>query len=353
MSLVDLKTQPSRSDIQTSVDPVVLCAADDRYAMPLAVTLSSAATSLKVGHRLIVYLVDGGITEQSKALLIDSLRLHPVDLNWINADEVDLSDLSVSHHISHTAYLRLLADRWLPKEVARVIYLDSDLLILHSLTELWEEELGDHYCLAVPDIACPFMDAEQFRGKAKHSLPYLATWNPVPNYRELGLDGSAFYFNSGVMVMNIAKWREQKLGDKLLAALRENSEHVWCWDQYALNLVCAGHWRPLPMRWNVGGHVFEYPSDKSVPVSTEEYVEMTRDPAIVHFTTEFKPWDYFCSNPLRDRFYSQLDQTKWSGWRPQRPHFRLKDSWNRLAVWFCRNWVINYRKFKLIGNTRT
>ncbi len=348
MNNVALASNQQATSPQTGVDPVVLCASDDRYAMPLAVTLVSAVQNLKAGHELHVYVVDGGIREENKERLLSTLSQHPISLNWIDPSSIDLSDLKISHHISHTAYLRLLADRWLPKEIDKVIYLDSDLLVLNSLTELWEQPLGDAYCMAVPDIACPFLDAARNRSSAARSLPYLASWNPVPNYLALGLKGSDHYFNSGVMILNLAQWRKQNLGERLLQVLRENEKHVWCWDQYALNAVCAGHWIPLPMRWNVGGHVYEYPSSDRAPVSPADFLEMQENPAIIHFTTEFKPWDSFCTHPLKARFFDWLDRTEWSGWRPEPRTFRLGTAWEQFAVWICRKSTVSYRKLVLL-----
>jgi lipopolysaccharide biosynthesis glycosyltransferase len=327
------------------VDPVLLCAADERYAMPLTVTLLSALHNLKVGSHLEVYLVDGGITPETRQRMESSLVGQPLRLHWIEANGVDLSDLSVSHHISHTAYLRLLADRWVPETLDKVIYLDSDLVIRHSLTELWEADLQDNYCLAVPDIACPFVDARQVSSEQNGALPYLASWRPIPNYDALGVSEHSLYFNSGVMVLNLRRWREERLSERLLQVLRENAEHVWCWDQYALNTVCAGAWGKLPMRWNVGGHLYEYPSVERSPVPPTEYREMTEDPAIIHFTTEFKPWDFYCTHPQRAVFFEFLDKTRWQGWRPVRPPFRIQNQWTRFAVWACRNWIIQYRKW--------
>lgn len=339
-----LSAPESGSQALRGIDPVVLCAADERYARPLAVTLLTAGETLKSGHELTVYLVNNGLSEQSLMMLKETLAEVPVRLELVPQQEMEIADLTISHHISHTAYLRLFADRWLPESFDQVLYLDSDLLIAESLTEVWQQPLGENYCLAVPDIACPYVDSRlaprSFRGQA----PYTAVYQPIPNYRELGLNGSDYYFNSGVMLLNLRRWRAEQMGERLLACLRANRQHVWCWDQYALNAVLAGNWGRLPLRWNAGSHLFEFPRRGFGPVDPLEFREMCERPAIIHFTTEFKPWDFGNGHPWRDRFFEALDRTAWKGWRPSDPGFNLHRWWTRQAVFWTRQATIAWRK---------
>lgn len=333
----------------SQTDPVVLCASDDNYAKPLAVMLHSAASNLRTGNHLNVILMDGGISESSWAGLKETLLELPITIHVLRPNRDEVSDLGTSHHITHTAYFRLLAARLLPDTIDKVIYLDSDVLVKDDLMELWDLDLNGDYCLAAIDIACPFVDAyaaqEKFK-TLKSAIPHLAAISPIPNWSELSLDGSAHYFNSGVMVLNLARWRDEAIDQKLLACLRDNEKHVWCWDQYALNVVFAGQWGELPSRWNQGVHVFEYPDESCSPIAYGEFVEMRDNPALIHFTTEFKPWDFRPYHPLRGKFYDALDETAWRGWRPKQPPFSLQSWWDRQCIRFIRNWVINYRKIR-------
>jgi len=264
------------------------------------------------------------------------------------------------HRFQRPTYFRLLAARLLPETIDKVIYLDSDVLVKDDLTELWNLELGEHYALAAVDIACPFVDAYQTKKhRAKNSesnrylkagIPYLAAVSPIPNWRELSLDGTQPYFNSGVMVLNIARWRAESIDQTLLACLRDNQQHVWCWDQYALNVVFAKQWGKLPARWNQGAHVFDFPNESCSPIDQADFVEMRDNPALIHFTTEFKPWNFGSSHPLRDEFFKQLDQTAWAGWRPEKPDFDFGRSRDLLFAAIIRKIAINYHKVRGLFN---
>ena len=46
---------------------VVVCASDDNYAMPLAVTLCSAVKNFKSHRKLDIFIIDGGISDKNKS----------------------------------------------------------------------------------------------------------------------------------------------------------------------------------------------------------------------------------------------------------------------------------------------
>ena len=330
-------------------DPILLCAADENYVKPLTVMLHSAASALQPGRHLHVVLFDGGIEESSFNGIRESLIDYPITIDILRPDLSRVKDLMTSHHITHTAYLRLMAARLLPGSIDKVIYLDSDVLVLDDLTEMWDMDVADNYCLAATDIACPYIDAREIKdAKLQPAKPYLAAISPVANWKQLGIDGSANYFNSGVMVLNLKKWRAENIEQKLFDCLRKNSKFIWCWDQYALNVVFAGKWGKLPLRWNQGAHVFKYPSIQHSPVDSESFESMRDRPAIIHYTSEWKPWDYESFHPLRETYFEELDRTAWKEWRPKDPGFNLRKWWDRKAVDVIRAWIIGWRKIKLL-----
>ena len=214
---------------------------------------------------------------------------------------------------------------------------------------MWDMDLGENYCLAAVDISCPFIDAREVKDPELQACkPWINAISPVANWKALGIDGSANYFNSGVMVLNLKKWRQDNIETKLFDCLRQNPKYVWCWDQYALNVVFAGKWGKLPLRWNQGAHVFEYPDVAHSPVDRAQFEAMRDRPAIIHYTTEWKPWDFQHFHPLRKTYYTELDQTAWQGWRPQDPGFNFRRWWDRKAVDMIRAWIVRWRKVKLL-----
>jgi lipopolysaccharide biosynthesis glycosyltransferase len=302
-------------------DPRIVVAGDDNYVMGMAVTLRSAIERLDPARRAFAYVLDGGISEASKEKLRRSLPEDRASLEFVSIDRSRLTKLPISHHANHCMYLRILSGEVLPPSIERVIYLDSDLLIVDDLGELWDEPLGDDWALAVPETSAPVMDATLTLPRWRRAAPYMASLFPVPNYRDFGIDPAAPYFNSGVLVLNLNAFRENGLAERMLRILDEHGRYAWCWDQYALNVALTGHWRPLPLRWNQGSIVYDTPDWTYSPFEAGPFDSLRHDPAIVHFTTGVKPWHATCRHPFRDRFFETLDRTAWAGWRPT-PSFK-------------------------------
>ncbi len=298
-------------------DVVVACAADDAFAMPMATTIASAVENLGPGRKLTVWLLDGGISAEHRRQIETRWESQGLTSHWIHPQAERLAGLPVSDHINLLTYFRLLLPAVLPEGVAKVIYLDSDLLVLRDLGELWDRPLEDRLCLAAPDVACPSIDASQNVPNYRRCAEYMAAVRPVPNFARLGIPRTAKYFNGGVMVIDLRRWREADLASRFLRCLHDNRYHVKYWDQYALNVVLAGCWGELDMRWNQGAHIYRYPSWQESPFQQAQYEQIRSDPYIVHFSSTVKPWHAGSTHPYRERFLQYVDQTAWSGWRPQ------------------------------------
>jgi lipopolysaccharide biosynthesis glycosyltransferase len=306
---------------------VVVSATDDNYAMPLAVTVRSALDHLGPARRLQLLILDGGLTDESKARLLRSWNDPRLSVAWIQPDMNLVRDLMVSYQVTVVTYLRLLMAALVPAEVRRAIYLDADMLVRRDLGELWAQEQGGSAVLAVPDVAAPCLDAQVSLTNFANCREHLCAWTPVANYRELGLPRDGGYFNGGLLVADLDQWRRDDLGPKMLACLREHREHVLWWDQYALNVVMARRWHALDLRWNQGAHLFVYPNWRASPLDRATFRELRRSPWIVHFCSPSKPWHYLCRHPFRREFFRALDETDWKGWRPSRPENFLGELW--------------------------
>jgi lipopolysaccharide biosynthesis glycosyltransferase len=185
------------------------------------------------------------------------------------------------------AYFRLLLGAVLPA-AGRAIYLDADTVVNADLGELWRRDLGGAIAGAVVDYLVRCRDA-------------------VGNWRELGLDGDAAYYNTGVLLVNLDAWRSEDVGAHAFAACRENAEHLLArgefaqHDQYGLNVVLQGRWHTLGSLWNWGSELAESPA------------------RIVHYVGNGKPHDPRCRPRFRELFLEHLDATAWAGWLAYEP----------------------------------
>ncbi|ARV57710.1 glycosyl transferase [Nostocales cyanobacterium HT-58-2] len=289
--------------LNSDIQPIVLvCAADNNYAMPLAVTVRSVVANLKKNNKVALYVLDGGITEANKRRISKSLNEEQVSISWVQPDDTVLENLVLTRHLTLTCYYRLLITELLPREYHKAIYLDTDMVVTGDLAELWAIDMGDNYALAVQD------DVELYIGMSEG----------LRNYREMGISPDYKYFNSGLLVINLDKWRVEDIGSKVIQCIRQNKEYVRN-DQDGLNAVLAGKWGELHPKWNQMPKVHQYSSWKDSHFAEDIYNELLHNPCIIHFTNSPKPWyaglRAECTHPQKHLFFQYLDMTDWSGWR--------------------------------------
>jgi lipopolysaccharide biosynthesis glycosyltransferase len=339
-----LKTSSTNPCNHSASDTVVIVTAcDENYVLGAAATVRSAIDSLGPHQAARVFVLDGGITNESKARLLKSWKAENVTVDWLRPDLETIRDMPVAGHVSLSTYLRILLAELLPPDVTRAIYLDADTIVMRSLGELWSVPLQGAFCAAAQDAFVPVLDPPRVFSRPLHSMT-LPGWSPypIPNFRDLGLRGDAPYFNAGVMLVNVARWREEAVASRAFECLRVNAAHVRFWDQYPLNTLFSGQWKILDPRWNQNSSIFRVPGWEFTHYSEAEFGQVTSDPWIVHFDSLPKPWAVDSKHPFRGSYFKHLDRTDWHGWRPRRC---LRDQ-AALVLGMPRELYRGYRKWR-------
>jgi UDP-D-galactose:(glucosyl)LPS alpha-1,3-D-galactosyltransferase len=181
-------------------------------------------------------------------------------------------------HISRAAYLRLELPRAVP-EARIVLYLDVDLLVLGRLRELLLHPLGDVPLAAVRDA----------------EYPVVGVSDALPGWQSFGIPPDQEYFNSGVMLLDLAECGRQGIFEAAYRFLAEHPANIRYWDQDALNWAARDKWARLPYRWNthavsprIEAGDFVYRGSPGIPV--DELLAHERRAAVLHFAGPFKPW---------------------------------------------------------------
>ena len=290
----------------------VICSASNQtYVLGAAAALVSAVLHAPRGLHCRVYLLDGGIREDSWRKLERTMAALPrsCELIRLRPDMQRFTGLPQDWGNSVMAYARLALPQLISED--HVFYVDADLLVQADWTALWELDLGDAVIAAAPDIITKTLGEERL------------------DLEKFQLDGAAPYLQSGVMVMDMKKWRAFDVSQKTVTYLRENPNHCCYWDQSALNVVLYRRWKVLPYEWNTPA----WWADQGIECCSI-------DAPVLHFVGPHKPWIYGHHNhPSGKRFFHFLDQTAWKGWRPNGFRFACK--------------MAKYRVVKLLNDLRT
>jgi hypothetical protein len=236
-----------------------------------------------------------------EGLWIDVVRSVPagrVEWNRLDVDTRDLTDRGFSTrsygHISPVTYYRLLLPELLPRTLEKVLYLDSDVIVCEDIAPLWDTDIAEVDLAAAPELDL-----------AGRPVP-IARWLPG---HDLGMKADLLFFNVGVLLINLRRWREARVAQRSFVCLRSLDRDIRWYDQDVINLVVNGRYRTLAPRWNA--RPLTHTSQIAHPVS------------ILHFFTATKPWHWNYRWSCRERFFESLDRTPWAGWRPKRPRFGL------------------------------
>jgi len=237
--------------------PIVL-GCDEGFAMPMATTMRSIAEANRVHWPLDFHLLSDGLREETRAGISGSLPEGAATIRWLTVDLEAFENYRLHPSFTKMIFARLHIPKLFGAEVARVLYLDADLLVLEDIEPLWRTDMQGFAVAAVLD---------RWDHRLKQGDPELAAVPRVQNY-----------FNTGVLLMDLARWRAERVSERAIAYLDEHPGASFP-DQDALNAVCDGRWTQLDGRWNL--HDLR---DTDVARMAPE-----RRPAIVHFAGR-KPW---------------------------------------------------------------
>lgn len=187
---------------------------------------------------------------------------------------------------SWAAYLRLFAASLLPT-LDKALYLDVDMVINGSLKKLWDTDISNYSCAAVYDSILSYNMTKDFLGY---------------DYYQEG------YANSGMLLLNLAYWREHQVEQHISEYLRNNPVRL-C-DQDVLNIILHSTIKFIHPKWNCHTGYFAFPP--LVRDDQKKYIKsLWRGAKIAHFTGPAKPWYKECVNPYKKSFKRFMQLTSW------------------------------------------
>lgn len=199
-------------------------------------------------------------------------------------DKSHFDGLTVSERFPVSMYYRFLLPEVLADE-DKVLYLDCDIIVRHSLQPLYDISLEGTALAAVV-------------GESSDDIVFENT---------LLLQNK--YFNSGVLLLNLEYWRRHDVTRRLVQWVADNPGKCSLPDQNALNKVLDGKVVYADYTFNYQEWWFRESLVHYMHYSKwEEIREKGKDPVVVHFCEAEKPWFVECRNPFQKEFlyYAQL-----------------------------------------------
>lgn len=249
---------------------------DNNYAKYLAVVFYSILKNTSKKESIRFHCIDGGISKENIQFIDKAVsKFTTKRVQYIKIDQSKYEHLKTIKHITTAAYYRISIPELVGLDIETMLYVDCDVLVRDDIRKLWKEELGEDYLAGVENSS---------------SRTHLKT----------GLKQED-YFNSGLLFMNLKKWREDNLSKKIINFKENNPDKISTNDQCAINCVVNKRWKRLPLKWNHQTGMYRNKSIKK-RYSDDELKEALNNPSVIHFIGIDKPWNKYCYHPWQKEY---------------------------------------------------
>ncbi len=271
--------------VREPIHIVLVC--DDYYTILMGAFLKSIELNYHGEVPIETYIIDDNISAKNRRKISSTLTTGKLNLHWIKMTDAIPKDAElpfINNYYPLNILARLFIPHFIPSYIQRIIYFDVDMIMLDDITNLWHIDIGENIIGAISDtIGLDAKDKTLADG--------------IANYAELGLNPALKYFNSGLLIIDVDKWKQHDITAKTLRVISENKTYAKLSDQYGLNVTLAGSWFEVDPKWSCFS-VHEMPN-----------------PSLIHYFYR-KPIYKSYTFKYRDEFYHYLEQTAWKGFKP-------------------------------------
>lgn len=277
----------------------IACACDNAYSPHCGTMLASVFEHNFACHIEVWLLTDYIDTENIQRFYTLAARYNQ-RIQIVTIDKSQFQNLPFGgefENITLAAYYRLLIPYVLPRQINKILYLDSDIVVLGDLTELWHTPLSHRAFAAVED-----------------ALPH-----PLEAPIRLNYPITDSYYNTGVSLFNLTFLREMDFVNQAKVFCECYKDKILMHDQDIMNALCHGKYQALPLRYNV----MESLLFRKPPLSSSRIPELEsalRNPCVMHYTGIFKPWFNECHHPYKHLYWKYRSLTPWSDGKPLRKY---------------------------------
>ncbi|MDR0911120.1 MAG: glycosyltransferase family 8 protein [Methanobrevibacter sp.] len=267
----------------------VAYSSDENFAPYLGVSIFSLLKYNKDDFNEInLYILDNGIKEESKEKLIKLCDAYNAKIFFIYVGNIE-NKLEVSINIEDSpssVYARLFLSSLL-EDIDKVLYLDADSLIQGSLKEIWELDIDNYYYAGVLDVIPPIYKLNSMiEGKIDD-----------------------VYINTGFLLINLKRWRENKVEEKFIKFINKHKGKFLHADQSILNGVFKSNVKIIEPKYNVLQPFYDLKYQDLVKwvgfdyYTKDDIKEAIKNPIFIHFAISINGRPWFKGNTNHKFYY--------------------------------------------------
>lgn len=273
----------------------IVFATTDLYSRPALVTIKTLLVNNIKVDRIDIYYIGNGLSEENKVLISELVRSYGRNISFIPMPDQYLKIQGLMR-TNAVVYSYCYFQDILPQNIDKVILLEGDCIVTGDLSEMYSIDLEGYYLGATDD----------FKSK----------WYK----KRLGMKEDSTYFNCGIMVLNLKKWREDGISEKITRIIKSGKSKLFYEVQDEMNVLMEGQVKILPPKFNctTSVFIFDYKNmlkyrNPSTVCSVHDFEEGKKNPLIVHFTKnqiiQPRPWIEGCAHPYKEYYEKAKSET--------------------------------------------
>ena len=298
VTTITVKNAEGEPDFEDNSIPVVFIT-DNGYVVPTSVAITSLICNKKPTTKYSIFILTNELSKENeqrfKSFNSDDIKLEVITVSTAELEGLHKYEDNTICQATPAALLKFK----LPMifgSCKKIIYLDGDILVQNDLSDLYSEDISGYYVAAVHDT-----------GKLYHNKEI---YKQIPSY-----------FNSGVMLLNLEKCREDNMTEKLIEEKRRSTDNSLM-DQNVLNIVFSGHVKIIDIKYNFlilnltrASAMFKFEElNKLFNTNYKNLSDIEKHACVLHFSSKDKPWkfydgpyskewyNYFLKSPHKDAF---------------------------------------------------
>ena len=267
----------------------IVLSSNEKYKEFLFAAIRSLVRHTSQLSRVKFHILSRDLRESTKE------KIHMLTHGQVDITKVDITlfenfpQMKIYPHLSVESYFRyLIPDLW--PDLNRALYMDCDTIAKDDICKLWDLELGD--CMV---------------GACEEGYDYFLKWK-----QEIGIKG--FYFNAGVMILDLKKFREHGIVEKLFSKTLEVGDRAEFADQDILNVVLDGNVKLLPARYNITVSTCQKSGagNQNRPeflYKIGDLQQAVQSPGILHYNSPLKPTHLNCVHTFKHEWFRYAEDS--------------------------------------------
>lgn len=278
MSKINYQIIPAKAQNKNAI----VFAPDNAFIKYFAVTLQSLINNSNEKSAYDIVIFNGDITKENldrlTVMLPENFNLRLLDIDIQIKEQFKSLILKNQDYWSIAMYYRIFIPFFM-QNYKKVLYLDSDMVINSNIDELFNVDFEDKYILACRDTFA-IQDAIYQNVKRLEFVKNI-----------LKIDDVQYYFNSGMLLFNIAAINLDDYYTKLTGIFNEKLMYP---DQDILNFVFYKKAKLISFKYNCSIGYKHYDNkleEKILDKYKDDFFNSIREPIIIHYTGKTKPWN--------------------------------------------------------------